>query len=300
MSTLGASAGFTAGAMNPFNVGIAQGIAELPIYSGIQVRIVLHILFLLVASIYIMRYAVRVKADPARSYVRELEQDAELEELDEGKKVSVRHYLVLLTFFACLGWIIWGVIRYAWDTSDMQPVFLVMAVVGGAVGGLSPSGIAKEFVNGAKALTYGALVIGIARGILVVLQDGMILDTIVCEFAEILQQLPAAATPLGMLVIHAILNLVIPSGSGQAAATMPLFIPLADLTGVTRQVAVLAYQYGDGLSNTIIPTSGVLMAALGVAGVPFSKWLKFQIPLFLIWTAICTVAIIIAVMIGYH
>ena len=100
---------------------------------------------------------------------------------------------MLLTFFACLVWIIWGVIRYAWDTSDMQPVFLVMAVVGGAVGGLSPSGIAKEFVNGAKALTYGALVIGIARGILVVLQDGMILDTIVCEFAEILQQLPAAA-----------------------------------------------------------------------------------------------------------
>ena len=299
MVTLGASAGFTAGAMNPFNVGIAQGIAELPIYSGIQVRIVLHILFLLVASIYIMRYAVRVKADPARSYVRELEQDAELEELDEGKKVSVRHYLVLLTFFACLGWIIWGVIRYAWDTSDMQPVFLVMAVVGGAVGGLSPSGIAKEFVNGAKALTYGALVIGIARGILVVLQDGMILDTIVCEFAEILQQLPAAATPLGMLVIHAILNLVIPSGSGQAAATMPLFIPLSDLTGVTRQVAVLAFQLGDGVTNSINPTASNMNGYLSLSKINYAQWLRFAGPLMGMWFLISAVAIVVCNTIGY-
>ena len=297
--TLGASAGFAAGAMNPFNVGIAQGIAELPIYSGIQVRIVLHVLFLLVASIYIMRYAARVKADPTRSYVRELELDAELEELDEGKQVSIRHYLVLLTFFAGLAWIIWGVIRYAWGTSDMQPVFLVMAVVGGAVGGLNPNQIAKEFVNGAKALTYGALVIGIARGILVVLQNGMILDTIVCEFAQVLQQLPAAVTPLGMLVIHAILNLVIPSGSGQAAATMPLFIPLADLTGVTRQVAVLAFQLGDGVTNSINPTASNMNGYLSLSKINYAQWLRFAGPLMGMWFLISAVAIVVCNTMGY-
>lgn len=300
MVTLGAAAGFSAGTMNPFNVGIAQGIAELPIYSGLGLRIVMHITFLAIAGVYMMRYAARVKADPTKSIVYNLEKEALLEEIapEEGT-VTARHYLVMLTFALGLGWIVWGVVNHGWGTDQMQPVFIAIGIVGGLIGGLNPSRIAKEFVNGAKALAFGALVIGIARGILVVLQNGMILDTIVYNFGNILQKLPPAFAPLGMYLVHIVLNVFIPSGSGQAAATMPLFIPLSDITGVTRQVAVLAFQLGDGITNSINPTSSNMNAYLSISKINYAQWVRYAGPILFSWLAVGGVFVVIGYCIGY-
>lgn len=300
MITLGAAAGFCAGTMNPFNVGIAQGIAELPIYSGIGLRIVLHVVFLAIASVYMMRYAAKVKANPSKSIVRNLELEAGNEDIAESvQEASLRHYLVLLTFFAGLGWIVYGVINQQWGTDEMQPVFIAIGIAGGLIGGLNPSRIAREFVNGAKSLAMGALVIGIARGILVILQNGMILDTIVYELSILLQKLPSVFTPIGMYIIHIILNIFIPSGSGQAAATMPLFIPLADITGVTRQVAVLAFQLGDGITNSINPTSSNMNAYLSISKISYAQWLRFAGPILGMWLLTGAVFIVGANLMGY-
>ena len=300
MVTLGAAAGFSAGTMNPFNVGIAQGIAELPIYSGLGLRLVLHIVFLVIASIYMMRYAAMVKATHSKSIVYDLESEAENIEISESaQKASLRHYLVLLTFFAGLGWIVYGVISQQWGTDEMQPVFIAIGVVSGLIGGLTPSNIAREFVKGAKSLVMGALVIGIARGILVILENGMILDTIVYEMSFLLQKLPSVFTPIGMYIIHAILNIFVPSGSGQAAATMPLFIPLADITGVTRQVAVLAFQLGDGITNSINPTSSNMNAYLSISKINYAQWLRFSGPIMVMWFLAGGIFIVVANLIGY-
>lgn len=300
MVTLGAAAGFSAGTMNPFNVGIAQGIAELPIYSGLGFRVVMHITFLVIASVYMMRYAAKVKADPSKSIVYNLEKEALLEDVaPEEEKVTIRHYLVILTFALGLAWIVWGVVNHGWGTDQMQPVFIAIGIVGGLVGGLNPSRIAKEFVDGAKALAFGALVIGIARGILVVLQNGMILDTIVYNFGNLLQKLPPAFAPLGMYLVHIVLNVFIPSGSGQAAATMPLFIPLSDITGVTRQVAVLAFQLGDGITNSINPTSSNMNAYLSISKINYAQWVRYAGPILFSWLAMGGVFVVIGYCIGY-
>lgn len=301
MVTLGAAAGFSAGTMNPFNVGVAQEIAELPIYSGIGLRICMHITFLVIASFFMMRYAARVKADPSKSVVCGLETEALREEELENfaGEPSARHYLVLIAFACGLGWILWGVINREWGTTEMQPVFIAIGIICGLIGGLMPSRIAKEFVDGAKALTFGALVIGIAKGILVVLQDGMILDTMVHGFGEMLTHMPRAFTPIGMYLVHIVLNVFIPSGSGQAAATMPLFVPLADVTGITRQLSVLAFQLGDGITNSINPTSSNMNTYLSISKINYVQWVRYAGPIIGCWLLAGGVFVIIGYMINY-
>ncbi len=300
MIAIGTNAGFVAGVMNPFTVGISQSLAGLPIFSGMTLRIILHIVLLGSACIYIMRYAKKVKANPELSIVRDLE----LESLNgtEGEVRSdakLRDYLVILTFVMGLAWIIFGVINYQWDTKEMQPIFIAIGIACGFVGGLGPNRIAKEFVTGAKAMVFGAIVVGIARGILVILQDGMILDTMINGLLPILDVLPAAVAPIGMYAVNTILNIFISSGSGLAASTMPLFLPLADLLGVTRQVAVLAFQLGDGVTNCISPTSGNMNAYLSLSKISYTKWVKFIGPLVLIWATIGVIFILVGNLIGY-
>lgn len=300
MVALGAAAGNVPGEMQPFTTAVAQGIAELPLYSGMWYRIIIHITFLAITSFFLMRYAKRVKNDPTKSIVYNLECEANQNEtVDLDVQGDIRHYLVMLAFVAGLGWILWGTITQGWGTSKMQPVFIAITIACGLIGGLRPSKIAQEFVNGAKMLVFGALVIGIARGILVVLQEGMILDTIVYNFANLLKLLPPVATPVGMYIIHIILNIIIPSGSGQAAATMPLFVPLADVTGVTRQLAVLAFQLGDGITNSINPTSSNMNSYLSLAKIDYAQWVRFAGPIILSWLGSGLVFIIIGYAIGY-
>lgn len=301
MVTLGAAVGFNAGFMNPFTIGVAQGIAELPLFSGMPLRLIVYVIFLAVTTFFLTRYGNKVKKDPSKSLVYELEQHAALEHkaLDEIRKMTFKDNLVLATLFIGLIAIAYGVMEHGWYITEIAACFLLIGIVGGFIGGLGPSKLAESFVKGAKALTFGALVVGVARAILVVLQDGMIVDTLIHAMADTISNLPSSITALGMYFTQIIINFFIPSGSGQAATTMPLMTPLSDLVGVTRQTAVLAYQFGDGFTNSIIPTSSVLMAYLSIANIPYNKWVKWVAPLIGAWVLIGGITIVVANAIGY-
>ncbi len=301
MVTVSMAGGFAAGIMNPFNVGIAQGIAELPLFSGVGYRVLIHIVLLTILSVYLMKYADKIKKDPAKSIVYELEkvEAANVNDIDIEANMQAKHYMVLLTIVVGFVYLIHGVFKYEWGTDEMATVFLAMGVIGGILGGLKPSKIGKEFVSGAKELAFGALVIGLSRGILIVLQNGMILDTIVRSFSNVLSQLPPQLTAIGMYLIHAVLNFLIPSGSGQAAATMPLMIPVADLTGVTRQIAVLAFALSDGITNSINPTASNMNSYLSLSKVTYPQWIKFIGPLIGMWFIAGLIFVVAGNMIGY-
>jgi uncharacterized ion transporter superfamily protein YfcC len=301
MITLGAACGFTAGFMNPFTVGVAQGIAELPIFSGIEYRLVILVVMLVLTSWYLLRYANMVKKDPSKSIVVELEQAEKHKHLDMNAlpKFEIRHMLVLLSIVGGLAMIIIGVFKWGWYFAEIGAVFLGVGILGGAFGKLGPSRQAEEFVIGAKSLVFGALVVGVARGILVVMTDGQIIDSIVHGLATLIQSLPKSISVLGMYVVQNVINFFIPSGSGQAAATMPIMTPLSDVLGINRQVAVLAFQLGDGFSNSIIPTSAALMGVLSIANIPYEKWFKFLWRLMLIWIGAGAILMIIAHLMNY-
>jgi uncharacterized ion transporter superfamily protein YfcC len=184
--------------------------------------------------------------------------------------------------------------------ADMAGGFFLMGIAAAALARLPLAEASKAFVRGMEDMVVAALVVGFARGISVVLADGQILDTIVHGAAGLLSHVPRYVAVLGMLAFESTLNLLVPSGSGQAAVTMPLMAPLSDILGITRQTAVLAFTCGDGFSNSIIPTSGILMAMLALAKIPYGTWLRFMLPLFLQLMGLSAVFLIIAVAIGYH
>lgn len=299
MVALGAAAGFTSGFMNPFTVGVAQGIAELPIYSGIKMRLAIWLASNLLVSWYILRYAKRVKGDLKNSYVYDLEMSQKEEAIDLSKveKMTSRQILVLLAFFCAIGLIVYGVITYEWYMTEIAAVFLGLGIVAGFIGKISANDMAKTFIEGAKDIATGALVVGIARGILVVLTEGAILDTIVHSMAGIISALPHTISAVAMFLVQSLINFIIPSGSGQASTTMPIMTPLADVIGLTRQTAVLAFNLGDGISNSIIPTSGTLLANLAIAKIDYEKWVKFVAPLMVMWTVMACVFMAIAAVI---
>lgn len=301
MISLGCAVGFTSGFMNPFTVGVAQGIAELPMFSGIELRLVIWAVSFVMAVWYITNYANKVKNDPKNSYVYELELEEKdsIIDLSNVKELTGRHKLVLILFGIGMAWMMYGVFKYGWYITEIAALFIGMGLVCGIAGGLSTDELSKSFIVGAKDMTMGALVVGLARGILVIMQDGLIIDTIVHGMATVVTQLPKAVAAIGMLLIQTFLNLIIPSGSGLAATTMPIMSPLADVVGMTRQTAVLAFQFGDGITNSIIPTSGVLLANLSIAKIKYEEWFKFIAPLMVMWTVIGCIFMVIAVFMNY-
>lgn len=174
-----------------------------------------------------------------------------------------------------------------------------MGIINGFIGKIGPNRMAQEFINGARGIVFGALVVGIARTILIVLQDGLILDSIIHSLASLISGLPKALAAVGMFIIQSLINFIIPSGSGQAATTMPIMVPLADILGLKRQTAVLAFHFGDGFSNTFTPTASTLMASLSVAKISWDKWIKYYGKLFLIWSLLGAIFMVTAVMINY-
>ena len=206
---------------------------------------------------------------------------------------------MLLTLAGGLIIIVVGVMKFGWGVLDIAAVFLGMGILGGILGGTQPNQMARDFIAGAKDIAMGALIVGIARGILVVMSEGQILDTIVHALATLISGLPKAVAAEGMLIVQCIINFFIPSGSGQASTTMPIMTPLADIVGISRQTAVLAFQFGDGFTNAIIPTHGTLCASLGVAGIPFNKWFKFALPVVAVELLICSAFVIFAAVTGY-
>ncbi|MFZ7134514.1 MAG: YfcC family protein [Eubacteriales bacterium] len=282
MVMLGGAIGFSTGTLNPFTTGVSQTIAELPMFSGIGYRFFSLIIFLIIANIYIIRYARKVKKDPAKSIVYDLEQEeAHLsEDAEVIDKIELRHYLVLLVVVASFGLIMYGGAKLDWGTNDNSAMFIWMAILGGLAGGMGPSRISKEFIQGARKLVFGAMLIGIARSISIIMSDGNILDTVVKSLSAALMVIPAFLRPIGMFLSQIVINGFIVSGSGQAAVTMPIMIPVADIVGVTRQTAILAFNFGDGFSNYVLPTSSALMGMLAISNIPYDRWMKYFSKLF--------------------
>ena len=299
MIALGAAAGFTAGILNPFNVGVAQDIAELPLFSGMAYRIVILVILLVATSAYIIIYAKKVAANPEKSVIYGIQEDTEYTFEDVSDSISKSQIAVLVIMAAGFGILIYGLSKKGWYFEEMSGLFIFMGIACGLVSGYGPSRIAKEFGNGAKGIVVGCLIIGIARTVEVILSDAKILDTIVYGIVNIVNVMPGSIKAVGMFICQSLINCVIVSGTGQAAVTMPLMVPVSDLVGISRQTAVLAFQLGDGFSNSVLPMSSSLMGYLAVSKIPYSKWLKFMMPLFLIWTALGCLFMLGALIIGY-
>lgn len=279
----GAAAGFSAAFMNPFTVGVAQGIAELPIYSGLGPRIVFWFIFVSVAIAFVMNYARKIKKDPTKSLMYE-EDKKKREQIKEVKRdeLTTRQGIILGILVLTVFVLAFGVIQFEWYITEIAGLFLLMGVVMGIVAKMNVNTIAENFVKGCETLVLGALVVGFAYGILAVLEDGQIMDTMLFAISNAVSGLPSQFTAIGMYIAQSLINFVVPSGSGQAALTMPIMTPLADLVGVDRQTAVLAFQFGDGISNILTPTSGYFMAGLAAAGIAWTKWVRWIWPLLLI------------------
>ena len=279
---LGVGLGYSGAVMNPFTVGMAQDIAGLPQMSGIGFRIICHVVMIIVASTLLIRYALKVQADPTKSYV--YGDDFSHMEMDpqgiEHHSFGIREKAVLAVLALGVVVIVWGVKTKGWYFEDLSAVFLLMGIISSFIMGWGPDTIAQKMAASFTDIAVACMIIGFSRGILVVLQSGHIIDTIVYGISIPLGKFPAWIASELMLVVQTLLNFLIPSGSGQAVTSMPIMAPLADLIGVSRQVSVLAFQFGDGLSNIIWPTA---MAPImcGIAGIKIEKWWKLIVPIFL-------------------
>ena len=214
--------------------------------------------------------------------------------------LTTRQKIVLVVFIAGLAFTVWGIIVKGFYIDELSAIFLAIGILGGIVGGLSPSKICDEFVVGCKDMLFPCIMIGLANAVVVLLQDASIMDPIIHFLTGILQNLSSTAAAWGMFVVQDLFNILVPSGSGQAAITMPIMAPLADMLGLTRQTAVLAFQMGDAFTNVMAPTGGEILAALAMCGgISFRKWMKYLAPLFVVWWIIAFIFLAIAVKIGY-
>jgi len=285
---LGSQVGFGAAFLNPFNVGIAQGIAGVPVFSGIGYRLLVWSAATLVTVAFLMWYAARVKRNPALSPTYVLDQ-AKRQEQAAGpaqdaisdpahERMSGRHAAVLAIFALTLAAMVVGVVRFEWFIDEIAALFLAMAIVVGFVARLGADDWVAAFLQGVKDLAPTALVIAIARATMVIAREAHIIDTMLHALMPLVQSSHPVFAAQKMYLIQSVINFFIHSGSGQAALTMPIMAPLADLVGVTRQTAILAFQLGE-LSTPMIPTSGITVGVLALARIPWLTWAKWMIPL---------------------
>ena len=336
MVFVAAALGFAGAILNPFTIGIAQGLAGIPLFSGIEYRIFCWIIINIAGFTWILRYANRVKKNPQLSlvyeedqYWRDLHENGSPEftyhtpriawisfgvtsvililfsiayptsSLQIGNAVinglpaipvltglfivssvfalrkTVHLYILNLLFFTIF-FLITGVMGYGWYIKEIATLFLAMGLAAGIANNKGPNELVQLFLAGCKDIMSAALVVGMAGGIIVILQKGMIIDTILHSLAEKMSGMGQIATVEMMYVIQNLINLVIPSGSAKAALTIPIMAPFSDLIGLSKQATVMAFQFGDGFTNMITPTSGVLMAVLGVSRIPYDKWVRWS------------------------
>lgn len=286
-------AGFTSALTNPYTVGVAQTIAELPYMSGWEMRLPIFITFYLVTIWYIIRHANKVKKNPDLAINGSYDANSGVD-IDWDYKMPMRHLISIIVFALGIGLLIYGVISHGWYVGEISAVILGTGVIMGLISRLKLNEIGEGFVKGARDIAVGALIIGFARAIVIVMEQGYMLDVVLNIASGLLDSLPVEIAAVGMFITQLFINFFVPSGSGQAALTIPVMAPLSDLLGITRQTAVLAFQLGDGIANIIVPTFGVLLAALSIAGISYGKWLKWVLPYFLIQVGLGIIFIIIA------
>jgi uncharacterized ion transporter superfamily protein YfcC len=262
-----AGIGSTFSPMNPFGVGIAQRFAELPLLSGWEFRLAVLVPAVAMWAWATVRHARRTRTAPDATAVA------------SADAFTRRHGIVLLTTVAAFATFIYGIIQFGWGFEEMAGVFLLLGIVAGLIGGLSLTGTFHAFSEGLATMSFAAILIGVARGVFVVLDEGKIVDTIINALVTPLAQLPVTLYAMGVTIVQTLLTVPVPSSSGRVTLTMPILVPLSDLLGLSRQVTVTATQFGPGVVNQFLPTDGALMAVLAVAGVRFDQWLRFCLPI---------------------
>jgi uncharacterized ion transporter superfamily protein YfcC len=299
---VGSQIGFATAFLNPFNVGIAQQIAGVPMFSGLGFRLLCWAVFTALTIAFLMVYAARIKADPTRSYTFEIDEAKrkalDLSAFERFAGMTATHKWVLGLFAATLAGMIVGVVQYEWYIHEIAALFLVMSVAVGLMARLPADDWVAAFVAGAKDMVSTALVIALAKATVVLLRDGQIIDTLLHNLAPYVQSSSAMFSAQKMFVIQSVINFFIHSGTGQAALTMPIMAPLADLVGVTRQLAILAFQFGE-LSTPIIPTSGITVGVLALAGIPYTTWVRAMLKMQAAYIALALLLLALGAQIGW-
>jgi len=299
MCYLASQVGFAGAFFNPFTIGVATSIAELPYPSALAFRIVVWFVVTGVATAFVMWWAERVRREPSRSPTAALDRQWRERLAGSGQThaapLTLREKLVVVVAFGTLVFSGVGVARFGWYIDEMAAFFVVSGLLGGWIGGFGVGRIAREFKDGAETMVEPALIIALSAGVLNVLAAGEVLDTVLMSLAAPLESLtqPLAATLI--MCGQALVNFFVPSGSGQAALTMPVMTPLCDILGLERQVGVFAFQFGDGFGNMLIPTSAVLMGVLGAARVPWGTWFRWAWKLILLLHAIAALFLMAAI-----
>jgi uncharacterized ion transporter superfamily protein YfcC len=293
--------------LDPFMVGIAQKLAQLPLLSAMGFRLVVLPLALALWIGATLRYAARTRVTPGSSPpMPETIAGGDITAGAPSAPVVIagtectrfRDAIVLLLVAGAFAVYVYGTLRLDWGFNEMGGVFVGMGVAAGLVGGLGVAGTAEGFVRGFREMAFAGMIVGLARAIFVVLQDGKIIDTIVSGVVAPVASLPLVLSALAMMAAHVLIHFPVPSTSGQAVLTMPVLVPASDLLGLSRQVTVLAYQYGAGMTELVAPTNGALVAVLVAAGVPFDRWLRFVMPIFALLLALGALAVVVAIAIG--
>ena len=294
---LSSSLGYAFGITAPSTIGIGHVLAELPMYSGAWYRAASFLVIQVLAIAFVMRYARKVRARPESSLNRSVDDSLRAELARDGdvvERFTVRQHVAGVAALAMFIGIVVAVLRLGLSFNEISGLFVVMAIVTSAVVGHGTNEMCQNFNAALKEMLVGALIVGIARGVSVIMVEGNILDTFVFHIAAIVESLPSAFTAVGILLTQTAFNFLVPSGSGQCLMTLPILIPLADLVGLTRQVVVLATHWGDGISNILFPTSGYFVATLAVGRVSYATWLKFYWPFFWIVLAAAVIGLVLA------
>jgi uncharacterized ion transporter superfamily protein YfcC len=276
MCYVAAHVGFAGAMLNPFTIGIAQGIAGLPLFSGLEYRFFCWVVLTIIGIAFVLWYAARVKAKPERSPVYKLDEYwRERQQNTENSTLSTRQSLILILLLLTIVALVVGVLAWGWYIAEISALFLAMGILSGILDKQGADDIAKLFLAGCKDILSAALVVGLASGIIFILKDGRVIDTMLYGLTRSLAQTGEVLSLGVMYLFQTALNLVMPSGSAKAALTMPIMTQFADLIDVSRQTTVLAFQFGDGFTNMLTPTSGVLIGCLGIARIPYATWLRW-------------------------
>ncbi|WMJ83795.1 YfcC family protein [Oscillospiraceae bacterium LTW-04] len=302
---LGSTVGFTCALANPFFTGIAHEIAELPMYSAMWFRGMVMLTFLLIGLLYINSYAKKVKADPTKSITFALEAESRARFIrgtnsDEAgaDQLTTREKVAGCSFLIVFAYMVFGCIKLGFGFAEVAACFFAMSLLTGFIAGKNLNEICYLFTQGIADILVAIYIIFFARAILVLMEDALIIDTVIHFLSQFVIGSSSVLSAVIVFILQCLINFFIPSGSGQAVITMPIITPLADMGGITRQVACLASQLGDGITNYIYPTNGGLLATLAVAGLSYAHWAKFAWKIILLMVILCAVFVAGAQMIG--
>lgn len=291
---------FSLAPVNPYTILIAHEIVGLPIYSGFEFRLIIWIIGFLISAHHILKYADAVKKDKNKSLVADIDvSDLETNSDNFNENLTLRQKALLFMLLATIVFMVIGAIAFNFKLNDMTAILIISGIIAGIIAGYDSNEIATKIIKTGKTFYMGSMCVVLARAVQIILTKGMIVDTIVHSVSIPLEKVGGFMSSICMFFVQLILNFFINSGSGKAVVTMPIMSPLADLVNVTQQTAVLAFQFGDGITNMIYPTSGLIFAFIAMGKISYEKYVKYIFPLVLKLIALAIVSLIIATLINY-